>query len=91
MVRRVLAFTGFLLLPLLGHAQEIHKCVSADGITYQGVPCPGPEAPAPVTASGATQTARPYGAGRAPGLRAPATVSAAAAVAAGDDLHRDDR
>ena len=66
MVSRVLAFTGFLLLPLLGHAQEIHKCVSADGITYQGAPCLGPEAPPPVTVSGATPTARPDGAGALP-------------------------
>ena len=57
MVRRVLAFTGFLLLPLLGHAQEIHRCVSADGITYQGVPCPGREGSPPVVDSAATQTA----------------------------------
>ena len=66
MVRRVIAFAGFLLLPLLGHAQEIHKCVSADGITYQGVPCPGSEAPAPLTAAGATQTTRAYGSGELP-------------------------
>jgi len=59
MIRRVLAFSGLLLLPLVGNAQEIHKCVSANGITYQGMPCPGSEAQASVTASGATQTARP--------------------------------
>jgi hypothetical protein len=66
MVRRVLAFTSFLLLPLLGHAQEVHKCVSADGVTYQGLPCAGEEAPIPASAATATQTTRPSGAGAPP-------------------------
>ena len=61
------------------------------GSRTRGLPCPGPEAPAPVTASGATQTARPMARGALAGMRARPRSPAAAAVAAGDDLHRDDR
>jgi hypothetical protein len=47
-----------MFFPLGAAAQEIHKCMSAEGITYQGHPCDAREAPAPVAASNAVQTIR---------------------------------
>ena len=58
MVRAVLLYASLLLVPLLGSAQEIHKCVSADGITYQGHPCDGRDATASLPAGNTSPTIR---------------------------------
>ena len=58
MARRVLVCLSFLLVPVLGNAQEIHKCVSGDGVTYQGQPCVGNETAAAMTPPGAPHAAR---------------------------------
>ena len=45
MVRPLLLVCFVLLVPLSGNAEEVHKCVTAEGTTYQGLPCDGREAP----------------------------------------------
>jgi hypothetical protein len=46
------------LVPLAGSAQEIHKCVSAEGITYQGQPCDGRQAIASIAPVNSAQMVR---------------------------------
>jgi hypothetical protein len=58
MVRAVLICACMLLVPLLASAQEIHKCVSADGITYQGHPCDGRDATASAPVGNTSSTIR---------------------------------
>jgi len=46
------------LVPLAGSAQEIYKCVSAEGITYQGHPCDGRQAVASMAVGNSSQMVR---------------------------------
>jgi len=56
---RVASLCAFLLLvPLLASAQEIHKCVSAEGVTYQGQPCDQRDATASMPAGNTSPTIR---------------------------------
>jgi hypothetical protein len=45
MIRSVL-LCAILVVAVGGNAEEIHKCVGENGITYQGLPCAGHETPA---------------------------------------------
>jgi hypothetical protein len=55
MLRARLLGALFLFVPLTGQAQEIYKCVSADGVAYQGHPCPGYAVAAPTVAGNTAQ------------------------------------
>jgi hypothetical protein len=46
------------LVPLAAGAQEIYKCVSAEGISYQGRPCDGRQAVASIAAGNSSQLIR---------------------------------
>jgi hypothetical protein len=58
MVRAVLMYASLLLAPLVASAQEIHKCVSAEGTTYQGHPCDGRDATVSMPADNTSPTIR---------------------------------
>ena len=44
MIHRALLCLVGLCFPLFVHGQEVHKCETPDGITYQSFPCEGREA-----------------------------------------------
>lgn len=57
MIRSIL-LCAILVVAIPGNAEEIHKCVGANGITYQGLPCDGHEAPPTSAMTDAVQPRR---------------------------------
>ena len=53
-VRSVLLCSFLLCLSAVGNAAEVHKCATPTGISYQGLPCEGPELPTPAVVANAT-------------------------------------
>lgn len=61
MFRAMLIPALLALIPLTVGAQEIYKCVSADGITYQGHPCDGRQAIGSIAPGDSSQSIRVVG------------------------------
>lgn len=66
MVRALPVFAFVALVPAVGSAQQIYKCVSADEVAYQGQPCTGQGVPASVIPAISSQAAASVATANAP-------------------------
>lgn len=64
MVRAALLCSLLVGVSVAGHGAEIHKCATPTGVSYQGLPCDGPEMPTSIVVASAAQ-APTSGGGRA--------------------------
>lgn len=55
MVRTALLCSALLAVSAAGNAADVHKCATPSGVTYQGLPCDGPEMPTSIVAANAAQ------------------------------------
>jgi hypothetical protein len=55
-IRPVLFASLLLFISAASGAADVHKCVTATGISYQGTPCDGPELPTSIVVASAAQS-----------------------------------
>ena len=55
MVRTALLCSALCAVSAAGNAADVHKCATPSGVTYQGLPCDGPEMPTSVAVANAAQ------------------------------------
>jgi hypothetical protein len=59
MLRNFLLVIPLLFGSVAGHAEGIHKCMTSEGVSYQGIPCRGSEVAMPAAPAVATTPVQP--------------------------------
>jgi len=91
MVRAVLLCSFLLCLSVAGNAAEVHKCATPTGISYQGLPCEGPELPTPLVVANATSAPTANSARTTDGVANAGQPSPASVAAATPDCDANPR